>query len=836
MNATDILGRLMGLEGAQRIEGYEFSLAAPWAHEAPAWLLFACLAFALVAIVFYARFQQTRRFGSRILLALFRAAVLSLIVLILAEPTVTVTVTSQTRPVLWTLFDGTDSMAIADELTPAERAELSTAAGLTNGDETVGRTAESVQDGSGDPSHSNPGGNSARPTRADLVRAVVRKDKDNPLKELADRYRLRAFLFEGSEGVRMLDLSEDAAEKYDGEHVAAQLTTDGEVTALGTAFEDLARRHATANLAGLVIFSDFNQNAGPAAPEAARALGVKVYAVGVGATAAADVAVAVQAPPHVKRGERGTISVQLRQQGLEGLTVGVRVDAVPVVTLEETAPQRTTIGEKSIVLERSSVEIEFPYVPDEAGRFRLVAEVEQLTGETVTENNRAAREIFVRDDFLRLLFVEYEPTWEWRFIKEVFHRDKLVGMDGFRTFLRSSDPRVRQTNPMFLPTMSPSRSEFFKNDVIFLGDVPATSLSPRFCEMADEFVRNFGGGLVVLAGPRFGLAQLAQTPLANVLPVKIDPAGRIADRQPFRLQLSPRALTYDFMQLGADDAEHVRAWGNLGSLPWYQPVERVHSQATVLAQHPTDKCADGSPQPLIAVRRAGRGEVVYVAFNETWRLRNKYGERYYRQFWGQMIHRLGLSHALGSQKRFVVNTDRRRYQADEQVLLTVEAYDEQFHPLSQDDLPERRLQAELLLPEGAFTNGEGRQQLQVTELRSGVFETSFPVFAPGEYRVSVIDPVVEEPVETMFLVTSRGVERQAAVRNVELQQAVAEANPGGRSYELTEVARLAKDIQLTPKTETTIEPLTLWNTWIAFGLVVFLLLGEWLVRKWVNLL
>ena len=99
----------------------------------------------------------------------------------------------------------------------------------------------------------------------------------------------------------------------------------------------------------------------------------------------------------------------------------------------------------------------------------LVAHIEPVAGETVDENNHARREISVTDKFLRLLFVDYEPTWEWRFIKEVFHRDKLVGMEGFRTFLRSSDPRVRQTNPMFLPTLSPPRNEFFEYDVIFLG-------------------------------------------------------------------------------------------------------------------------------------------------------------------------------------------------------------------------------------------------------------------------------------------------------------------------------------------------------------------------------
>ena len=226
--------------------------------------------------------------------------------------------------------------------------------------------------------------------------------------------------------------------------------------------------------------------------------------------------------------------------------------------------------------------------------------------------------------------------------------------------------------------------------MIFLGDMPASALSPRFCEMTEEFVGKFGGGLVVIAGPRFGPGQLADTPLAKLLPVKVDPAARPYDRQPFRLQLSPAAEQYDFMQLGSSPRENRKAWDNLGLLPWYQPVERVHPLASVLAEHPEHTCADGkTPQPLIAIRRYGKGEVVYLGFNETWRLRRKYGELYYRQFWGQMIHRLGLSHALGSQKRFVVRTDRRHYQADDQVLLTVEAYDADFQPLSEEALQTR---------------------------------------------------------------------------------------------------------------------------------------------------
>ena len=153
------------------------------------------------------------------------------------------------------------------------------------------------------------------------------------------------------------------------------------------------------------------------------------------------------------------------------------------------------------------------------------------------------------------MYVAYEPTWEWRFIKEVFHRDKLVGMQGFRTFLGSSDPQVRESNVLFLPTLTPKRSEFFANDVIFLDDMPRAALSDRFCEMVKEFVGKFGGGLVVIAGPRFGPRELQR-----------HAAGRHAARHgrsatptcgPHRAPSSacgsrrmPRAIR--FMQLGAE--------------------------------------------------------------------------------------------------------------------------------------------------------------------------------------------------------------------------------------------------------------------------------------------
>jgi len=814
MSISQLTGRLLGLDGTQTIDEIRPALAAPWVRDGAAWLVFGLVGLIALALVFYARYQSGRRLWPRMSLAMIRALLLGLLLVILAEPVLTVRFTRRLRPSLWLLFDGTDSMGVADDFPDVQQARLARAVGLPN----ASHSAEA----------------SKPPQRVDYLKALVQKKGANLLTRLKEKFRLRAFLFDRPDGVRALELSPDGDDRIDPAHLASQLTTDGEVTALGAAMDDLARRQATGNLAGLVVFSDFCQNAGSPPLEAASRLGVKVYTVGVGPVAAVDLSVDLQAPPVMKKDERSALTCTVRQEGLQGGLVDVNFLARPSSGPRSTDPAEL-IGQRSVRLDRATQTVELPHTPRETGRFLFTAEVEPLEGEVVERNNRADRETTVRDDFLRLLFVEYEPSWEWRFVKEVFHRDSLVGMRGFRTFLRSADPKVRASNELFLSTLSPSRSEFFAHDVIVLGDMPASALNPRFCRMTEEFVGDFGGGLVVVAGPRFGPGQLAHTALDDLLPVKIDPNARARDRQPFQLHRTTDAPQYDFMQLGQSGRENEKAWENLGPLAWYHPVERLRPLATALAEHPTDTCVDQKTrQPLLAIQNYGRGEVVYLGFNEMWRLRRRYGEQYYRQFWGQLIHRLALRHALGKQKRFVVRTDRPRYQADDHVLLTVEAYDADFEPLTERDVPGRKLSAELILPAADLPGRSDVRELGIAQLHEGVFETRIPVFAAGEHRVRVKDPVTEEEVDVTFHVAQVSAERQKAVRNAALGRSLSDAT-GGKSFDLASVDQLVDQIDLAARTESTVRVVALWNTWLAFACVVLLMLGEWLGRKWVNL-
>ena len=833
-----LVARLLGHEDVDSIDRVQLSFGADWAHDGPAWVLFGCLGLAFLASFFYLKYQPRATRKKRVVLGFLRGFLLCFLLLILADPILEVAFTSHPKPVLWVLFDGTDSMNIEDQLTSEDRDRLQDVVDWS----AVTAAAASSETPDSDTSLETETQASTVPdsaSRAALVKGWLKGDGGELLNEFADRFRLQTFQFSRSDEVTGLELVKDTGDEaaVDAEHLVTQFTADGPVTSISSALDDLRRRHASTNLTGVLVVSDFDHNSGAPPLGPAERLGVPVYTVGVGATNAVDISVDLQTSLKMKKAEASTVTVLLRQQELEGSTVTVNVVAQPIEAGSDQASARLiNVGDRTVTLTGPSTFLEFPFTPEEAGRFIFSAEVAAQDGEVVDQNNRAEREVTVIDDFLRLLFVEYEPTWEWRFVKEVFHRDKLVGMRGFRTYLRSSDPIVRENNDLFLPTLTLPRNEFFEYDVIFLGDMPTSTLSSRFGDMVKEFVGKFGGGLVVMAGPRFGPGQLHNTPIADMLPVIVDPDGQLRDDREFPLQLSPLANQFDFMRLGASDPENERAWNNLGRVPWYQPVRRLETSATtVLAEHPIDTCVDGrTPQPLIAIRRYGRGEVIYVAFNEMWRLRRRYGELYYRQFWGQLIHRLGLSHALGSQKRFVVRTDRQQYQPDETVLVTVEAYDENFEPLTGDTLDEHHLTGELWLP-GRSTDSLGdTRSLTLTEYRPGVFEARVPVSDAGDYVARVNDPVTLEPIDVYFQVADLSVERRSATRNRALQENIAGAT-GGRSCELDTVRATLADFKPPRLTETSVEVFPLWSTWLSFGLIIGLMLIEWLFRKFANL-
>ena len=256
---TRALGWALGYEDVSQIESWRITFGAEWAQTGPAWVLFGCLLFGWLAFFFYRRYQRHGNTKARMFLAGLRGALLCGLFVILADPILEIQLVNHPKPVLWVLFDGTDSMAIEDKLPEQQQRELAKSVSLET-----------------PPNNSASSGSAKKPihaSRMDYVRAMVQKKEDNLLENLAKEYRLRGYVLDRADGVRAISLGQQE-DDFAREKTLPELTTEGQVTALGTAFEDLALRHQTGNLAGLLVVSDFNRNAGPLPEEAAKKLQV----------------------------------------------------------------------------------------------------------------------------------------------------------------------------------------------------------------------------------------------------------------------------------------------------------------------------------------------------------------------------------------------------------------------------------------------------------------------------------------------------------------------------------------------------------------------------------
>ena len=156
------------------------------------------------------------------------------------------------------------------------------------------------------------------------------------------------------------------------------------MTDLGGAITDLGHRNTSSSLAGLVIFSDFNKTTGPDPAKAAQQFGAKIYTVGVGATKAVELAARIVTAPYAKTNDEVPVTVILQPTGLEGQATHIRLYAEPLG-----GSGRVLIGDKqSPPLASASESVEFIYKPEQAGRTRLVAEIDRLPGEVNQEKNR----------------------------------------------------------------------------------------------------------------------------------------------------------------------------------------------------------------------------------------------------------------------------------------------------------------------------------------------------------------------------------------------------------------------------------------------------------------
>lgn len=214
----------------------------------------------------------------------------------------------------------------------------------------------------------------------------------------------------------------------------------------------------------------------------------------------------VRAPTRVNQGE--TFRLDITAESSRDMPAELRVLAGGRLAYQETVQLRTGLNNFAVRLQTAAQEF---------ARYRV-----QLTPveDTYFQNNELSAYTEVVGP-PRVLLVAHDGTPDEDGAPRPDESQQL------RLALEATGLQIDRVTPAELPTTLPALSDYAS---VVLVDVNARELSPRKMETLQSYVRDLGGGLVVVGGPEsYGMGGYYATPLEAALPVDM----QITDEERF---------------------------------------------------------------------------------------------------------------------------------------------------------------------------------------------------------------------------------------------------------------------------------------------------------------
>jgi uncharacterized membrane protein len=494
-----------------------------------------------------------------------------------------------------------------------------------------------------------------------------------------------------------------------------------------------------------------------------------------------------------------------------------------------------TLGSQEITLgaDGSTQVATMFFSPGSAGAKSLHFSLGPLAGEENLQNNSVTRLVGVTDDKRRILYVEGEPRWEYKFIRRAEDDDKIVQV---ASMLRTTENKIyRQgiSDPKELENGFPVRPEdLFAYQGIILGSVEAGYFTPLQRELLREFVDRRGGGLLFLGG-RFSLGDggWGGSGDADLLPTILPNSRTTFHRDPATAELTTAGSDSPITRLMDDPAKNIERWKKLTYLMDYQDAGTPKPGATVLAQ----VNAGQRKLPLLVTQNYGRGRTAVMATSGTWRwqMSQPLGDMAHDMFWQQLLRWL----VLDSPGQVVASAPTHTLMDDGRIQLSASVRDKDYMPA-----PDARVTAHLIGPDGISV----MLDLAPAPDNPGEFRAAWTADKPGSYLAEVTaqrgaakggeksrggsedlggDVLPFERIDGVA-------ENFHTVQNRELLEKLA-SETGGRYWKPEELRRLPNEISYSDAGISVRDVKELWNMPAVFLLLLLLMAAEWLLRrKW----
>ncbi|TWT45658.1 hypothetical protein RAS1_20860 [Phycisphaerae bacterium RAS1] len=539
-----------------------------------------------------------------------------------------------------------------------------------------------VTDVSTSMSVSDPLQSAAGGTRLERVEELYSAGNHAWLRRLAENNQLALYAF-GEETAALAAPWESGA----GGLAAAPVGRGRSDAALAVAhaFEDRSEQP----MAAVILVSDGQFNKGAAAEDIAahaRRFKSPIYAIGVGAAVEPPNlrVVEIAAPPTAPTGDPFQIRVQAAASGIDSASAEIELTV-------QAAQEAAAAGEPPAVVARRSVTltpdapqtVDFEVTPGPPGSYVYRVRIEPLADEPVLLDNARDAGVEVLDQRLRVLLVTGGPSYEYRYLTRMLERDRSVDVS---CWLQSADVQAVRDGDVVIRELPRRPEEVFGYDAIILLDPNPEEFDQALALTLRRFVDEFGGGLLVQAGPHHSARFMRDARLADlvaILPITPDPEAdvRLTEQGTFRtravaIEPAEQNRTHPLVSLASDAAGNREVWRALPGVSWHLPVLKPKPIATVLLETPG---GGGEPECLMAVQPVGAGRTAFLGFNTTWRWRGT-AERCFNQFWVQVVRYLSQARREAVSKRGTISLDRATIFVGDYVTVEARVLDPQYNP------------------------------------------------------------------------------------------------------------------------------------------------------------
>lgn len=447
--------------------------------------------------------------------------------------------------------------------------------------------------------------------------------------------------------------------------------------------------------------------------------------------------------------------------------------------------------------------------------------------ERISENNTRETPIAIREEKLQVLIVESFPRWEYRYLRNALSRDP--GVELHCLLFHPQLEKVGGGNRDYIETFPEELEELSQYDVVFLGDVgvEADQLSEEQCRLLKGLVEQQASGLVFMPGMKGNMLNLAESPLAPLLPVVFDiaqPTGW-GSRTPSHFALTELGRRSLLTKLADTQDENMQVWENLPGFQWHAPLVRSKAGTDVLAVHQESSNEYGRI-PLLVTRTYGAGKVLFMGTDGAWRWRRGVEDLYHYRFWGQVVRWMAYQRnmAEGELMRFYYSPEQP--QVRQTVALNANVMEKNGEPLSNGNVTAR------------FVAPSGRTEsvkLSSSGAEWGAFAGVYTPTEPGAHEVFLKCKENNSELTTTLFVQGATLEQVGKPARPEVLQELSRVSRG-RIIEDGDITQIIKAIKDVPEPPNEIRRVQLWSHPLVAATLVLLLGLFWVGRKMVGLI